>query len=169
MSKILFIVFAFALTFSSCKKNETPCTAQAGITTAPTSEEQMVTDYLTANSITAVELGTSGLYYSITAQGSDERADQCSVLRVKYVGKFTNGSVFDQTLGDNVATFELGGLIEGWRRTLTLIGEGGKIKLYIPPSLGYGSTDRVNPQTGTIIIPKNSVLVFEIELVTITE
>jgi FKBP-type peptidyl-prolyl cis-trans isomerase FkpA len=80
----------------------------------------------------------------------------------------TNDIVFDQTTGDNVASFELGGLIEGWKRTLPLVGEGGKLKIYVPPSMGYGSVDRINPQTGVIVIPKNSVLVFDVEVVSIT-
>ncbi|WP_407527525.1 FKBP-type peptidyl-prolyl cis-trans isomerase [Lacibacter sp. MH-610] len=169
MMKFVLVGATLILALNSCKKKDTPCTREAGSTVAPASEEQMITDYLTANNITnAVELNNSGLYYTITTQGSTERAEQCSVLRVKYVGKLTNGTIFDQTQGDNIVSFELGTLIEGWKRTLTLIGEGGKIKLYVPPSMGYGSTDRVNPQTGQIIIPKNSVLIFEIELVTIT-
>lgn len=167
--KSVLVGAALLLALNSCKKKDPPCTIEAGSTVAPASEEKMITDYLAANNITnAVELNNSGLYYTITTQGSTERAEQCSVLRVKYVGRFTNGTIFDQTQGDNVATFELGGLIEGWKRTLPLIGEGGKIKLYIPPSMGYGSTDRINPQTGQIIIPRNSVLIFEIELLTIT-
>lgn len=169
MKKVFVIALLLMVASLACKKKDEPCNTQAGSTVAPASEEQMITDYFIAKSITnAVELSNSGLYYTITTAGSTERATQCSVLRVKYSGKFTNDIVFDQTTGDNVATFELGSLIEGWKRTLPLIGEGGKIKLYVPPSMGYGSVDRVNPQTGVILIPKNSVLVFEIELVTIT-
>lgn len=169
MMKFVLVGATLILALNSCKKKDPPCTREAGSTVAPASEEQMITDYLTANNITnAVELNNSGLYYTITTQGSTERANQCSVLRVKYVGKLTNGTTFDQTQGDNVATFELGRLIEGWQRTLPLIGEGGKIRLYVPPSMGYGSRDYVDPQTGRIIVPKNSVLVFDVELLTIT-
>lgn len=169
MKKIYLFGLILLITGVACKKKEEECTSTLTKNTAPATEEQMVTDYITANAITGTtELENSGMYYIITSPGSTERANQCSVLRVKYTGKFTDGRVFDQTVGDNVATFELGGLIEGWRRALPLIGEGGKIRLFIPPTLGYGSVDRVNPQTGVILIPKNSVLVFDVELLTIT-
>ena len=168
MKVFLWISCILWLSIVSCKKKDQACTKEAGSTVAPASEEQMITDYLTANNITnAVELNNSGLYYLITTQGSAERADQCSVLRVKYIGKLTNGTVFDQTQGDNAVSFELNRLIEAWKRTLPLIGEGGKIKLYVPPSMGYGPRDFVNPQTGQILIPGNSVLLFDIEVVTI--
>ena len=55
-------------------------------------------------------------------------------------------------------SFNLLELIQGWQKGLPLVKKGGKIKLIIPPSLGYGAT----PQQG---IPANSVLVFDIELV----
>lgn len=169
MKKIYFFGLLLLLTAVACKKDEEECNSTLTKNSAPANEEQMVTDYITSNAITgAVELENSGMYYIITSAGSTERANQCSVLRVKYTGRFADGRIFDQTVGDNVATFELGGLIEGWRRALPLVGEGGKIRLFIPPTLGYGSVDRVNPQTGVIMIPKNSLLVFDIELLTIT-
>jgi FKBP-type peptidyl-prolyl cis-trans isomerase FkpA len=46
----------------------------------------------------------------------------------------------------------------GWKLGLPLIKAGGKIKLYLPPSLGYGNSVSGN-------IPANSILVFEITLV----
>jgi FKBP-type peptidyl-prolyl cis-trans isomerase FkpA len=169
MKKVYVIGLLIMFASLACKKKTEPCNSQVPQTVAPASEEQMITDYFLAKGITnAVELNNSGLYYSITTPGTSERSTQCSILRVKYIGKFTNDIIFDQTTGDNVATFELGGLIEGWRRALPLVGEGGKLKIYVPPSMGYGSVDRVNPQTGVILIPKNSVLVFDVEVVSIT-
>jgi FKBP-type peptidyl-prolyl cis-trans isomerase len=48
----------------------------------------------------------------------------------------------------------------GWQYGLPLIKPGGKILLYLPPSLGYGSSP-----VGTI--PANSVLIFEVQLVSV--
>jgi FKBP-type peptidyl-prolyl cis-trans isomerase FkpA len=42
---------------------------------------------------------------------------------------------------------------------------GGKYRLWIPAELGYGSEEKTNPQTGQVVIPANSVLVFDVDLV----
>jgi FKBP-type peptidyl-prolyl cis-trans isomerase len=76
---------------------------------------------------------------------------------VAYKGQLTNGNVFDQQLKYVFST--LGSLIDGWRQGLPLIKKGGEIKLYIPPSLGYGS-DNSNPS-----IPPNSILIFDVTLI----
>jgi len=70
-----------------------------------------------------------------------------------------DGTTFDQT-GSSAVTFQLGQLISGWQLGLPLIKPGGKIKLYLPPTLGYGSRT-----VGSI--PANSILIFEISLVAI--
>jgi hypothetical protein len=82
MKKVYVIGLMMMFAGIACKKkDEIPCTTTAGSTVAPASEEQMITDYFTAKGITnAIELNNSGLYYSITAPGSSERATQCSIL-----------------------------------------------------------------------------------------
>jgi FKBP-type peptidyl-prolyl cis-trans isomerase FkpA len=164
--KQLMLILCFVMALASCKKKEEPCTLTAGNTVAPASERTQVTSYLGTNGINATELDNSGLFYLITAPGSSERATQCAALRVKYKGQRADGVIFDQTVGENVATFVLGNLIEGWKRALPLIGEGGKMRLFIPPSMGYGSAGLVN--NGVVLIPPNSMLIFDIELLSIT-
>ena len=50
--KFILVSAALVLALNSCKKKDPPCTTEAGATVAPASEEQMITDYLTANNIT---------------------------------------------------------------------------------------------------------------------
>ena len=59
---------------------------------------------------------------------------------------------------------ELGSLIEGWKKGLLMLKTGGSIKLYIPPSLGYGYSDVTDPQTQAVIIPAGSMLIFDVTL-----
>ncbi len=99
----------------------------------------------------------SGLYYEIIAPGNETRPTVEDTVTVRYEGRFLDGTVFDTTEGRDPATFPLGGVIEAWRQGVPLIGEGGKLKLFVPSKLGYGD----NPQSG---IPPGSPLVFEIEL-----
>jgi FKBP-type peptidyl-prolyl cis-trans isomerase FkpA len=79
---------------------------------------------------------------------------------VKYVGKLTDGTVFDQTQGSNTFSTYLYNVIRGWTNGLPYIKPGGKIHLYIPPTLGYGSQ-----AIGTI--PGNSILIFDVELIAV--
>jgi len=60
-------------------------------------------------------------------------------------------------------SFNLGGLIEAWKKGIPLIKPGGKIKLYCPPTLAYGS-QVVRDGAGNTVIPANSILVFEVTL-----
>lgn len=81
---------------------------------------------------------------------------------VHYVGRLTNGSKFDSSRDRN-ETFEFtlgaGEVIEGWDQGVAGMRVGGLRKLVIPARLGYGA--RGFPP----VIPPNSTLVFEVELV----
>lgn len=143
------------------------CNSFAGNTVASASEKTMVVNYITSNGLPAVELNNSGLYYHIEISGNTKKPTQCNSIAVKYIAKLINGTIIDQTTGTSTTTFPMSSILEGLRRGYPLIGEGGKIKLYIPPSLAYGSTGAYNPNTGQYIVPPNSVLIFETELVSV--
>ncbi|HEX6181240.1 MAG TPA: FKBP-type peptidyl-prolyl cis-trans isomerase, partial [Chitinophagaceae bacterium] len=123
-----------AAVFSGCLKTDKGCPFKETNITAPASEQQQIESYLAANNLTAIKHG-SGLYYTVIMAGSGTTPNLCSVVSVGYTGKLTNGTVFDQ---QQLISFEIGRVIEGWKKGLPLIQKGGRIKLYIPPSLGYG-------------------------------
>jgi len=60
----------------------------------------------------------------------------------------------------------LGGLLPGWKQGLPLISKGGQIELYVPPSLGYGSTPQYD-NSGNLLVPANSILIYNIDLVNV--
>ena len=74
----------------------------------------------------------------------------------------------ENALKDGVITTEsavrmmMNRVIKGWTEGLQFIGEGGKIKLFIPAELGYG-------QRGTGSIKPNSTLIFDIDLVKVNK
>ena len=153
--KRIFIVLSSVILLSSCsKQNDDICTYDACAVGAPASEVTQLEAYLASATITATK-HCSGMYYTIDAAGSGATATICSTVSVKYKGQLTNGTVFDQATAP--VSFQLGGLIEAWKKGIPLIKPGGKIKLYCPPSLAYG-----NQAVGTI--PANSILIFEVEL-----
>lgn len=83
-------------------------------------------------------------------------------VTVNYVGALTNGTVFDASAnhGTSGFTFILGAgqVIKGWDQGIVGMKVGGKRRLLIPAELAYGSQAVGN------IIPANSALIFEVEL-----
>lgn len=80
-------------------------------------------------------------------------------LKVNYVGTLTNGTQFGSSDQDGPLELDLGQgqVIPGWDQGLVGMKVGGKRKLTIPPSLGYGSQAKGS-------IPPNSTLIFQVEL-----
>ncbi len=104
--------------------------------------------------------------------GTGREAKPGDTVSVLYVGKFSDGTVFDSSAahGGEPLTFVLGsnGLIPGFQVGINTMKEGGQRLLSIPPSLGYGAEDVKDP-SGKVIIPANSTLIFEIELVKVAD
>ena len=119
-------------------------------------DEDLIQQYITDNSLDAQPTG-SGLYYVIDNPGNGSTANINSTVTVAYVGKLTDGTIFDQSSSMGT-TFPLINVIQGWQEGIPLFREGGSGILLIPSSLGYGSQ-----AVGGI--PANSVLIFEISLI----
>lgn len=106
-----------------------------------------------------VQVTASGLQYKIINPGNSKKPKASDEVTVHYKGTLIDNTIFDSSYERNQpATFPLNGVIPGWTEGLQLIGEGGKIILYIPADLGYGENGMGNA------IPPNSVLIFEVEL-----
>jgi FKBP-type peptidyl-prolyl cis-trans isomerase FkpA len=149
------------LSFFSCSKKNSGCGFQNDNIVAPYSEQETVKAYLDSIGNTTALLDTSGFYYQIVNAGSTAKPGLCSSITVTYTGQLTNGTIFDQ---ETDVIFTLGSLIDGWKKGLPLIEEGGEIKLYVPPSLGYGANS-VN--TGSLVIPAGSILIFDVHLLNV--
>jgi FKBP-type peptidyl-prolyl cis-trans isomerase len=107
----------------------------------------------------------SGLQYEVLKEGEGEKPKADSMVRVNYEGSLIDGTVFDSSFERGTPIeFELDQLIPGWTEGIQLMSPGGRYKLYVPPSLGYG-----NQPVGGGLIPANSVLIFDVELLDILE
>ena len=104
------------------------------------------------------EKSESGLYYLIEKEGEGEFIKFTDEVSVRYTGKLLSGKTFDGRYKRTPITFEVSKLIEGWKEGMMYLKKGGKAKLIVPPTLGYG--DNQLPD-----IPANSILYFEIEVV----
>ena len=101
-----------------------------------------------------VQVADSGLQYRIVEPGSARRPAATDTVTVNYRGTLVNGNEFDSGQG---VSFPLNGVIRGWTEGLQLVGEGGKIQLFIPPSLAYGDRGPLAHRT----------LIFDVELLSI--
>ncbi len=101
--------------------------------------------------------------------GTGAEATPGSQVSVLYVGKLTDGTVFDSSAAhDNQPlTFVLGSqdMIPGFQIGVNGMKIGGQRVMAVPPALAYGDKPVTNPETGAVIIPANSTIVFEVELV----
>jgi FKBP-type peptidyl-prolyl cis-trans isomerase len=107
---------------------------------------------------------SSGLKYIETGAGtSTQEADWCSAVKVQYRGTLLDGTEFDA--GPYDFTPGYGQVVVGMELGVIGMTVDSNRRLILPPSLGYGSRDAVNPQTGEVVIPANSTIVFDLELV----
>ncbi|MBL9201877.1 MAG: FKBP-type peptidyl-prolyl cis-trans isomerase [Opitutaceae bacterium] len=103
----------------------------------------------------------SGLHYEIVKEGAGPAPKPTDTVKVHYTGTLIDGKVFDSSVTrGEPAEFQLDQVIPGWTEGIQKVTKGGKIKLYIPPQLGYGDQ-------GNSGIPPGSTLVFEVELLDI--
>lgn len=98
----------------------------------------------------------SGLVFQVIVEGEGVTPVSGDDAMLNYVGAFSDGSVFDRT--DEPVTFDVDRLVPGFSEGLKMMRPGGKYRIVIPASLGYG--ERGIPGD----IPPNAALDFTIEL-----
>jgi FKBP-type peptidyl-prolyl cis-trans isomerase len=111
---------------------------------------------------------TSGLRYIDGETGVGGRLDWCEEAVLHYTGSLTNGDVFDSSRDSEHGPMRFvpgrGGTITGFQQGVIGMRREGTRRLIIPPQLGYGSQTVTN-EDGEVIIPANSTLIFDIELI----
>lgn len=167
MKGIIFGLFIFSMIFASCVKNSSTgggCSFQPSNVAVPDSQVVATNDSIHAHGINNATPDPAGFFYHIDSSGSGATVTGlCSTVYVSYKASFFNGVTFDSTATGTVASFQLGQAIVGWQKALPLLSKGGVMTLYLPPSLAYGSS-AVRDNSGNIIVPPNSYLVFNIKL-----
>ena len=125
----------------------------------PETEEDILA-YIEENQLTALKSDT-GLYYVTETEGEGNPVSESSTVLVKYDGYFLDGTKFDSS-GDAGVQLNLNNVIPGFSEGLSYYNEGGKGTLLLPPELAYGDT---GTQNGAI--PRNTVLIFNFEIISI--
>lgn len=107
--------------------------------------------------------GSGSLQTQDLVVGTGATAASGDTVTVHYVGALTNGTRFDSSYDRNQPfSFRIGAgqVIPGFEQGVTGMRVGGKRRITIPPSLGYGGQ-----AVGSI--PANSTLIFEVDLLSI--
>jgi FKBP-type peptidyl-prolyl cis-trans isomerase FkpA len=107
---------------------------------------------------------SSGLVFQSRREGDGATPSATDTISMHYRGTLINGEEFDNTINlRKPAVFKLDSVIKCWAEGLQKMKAGGSAKLVCPPELAYGK------QGVDSVIPPNSVLIFEIELLEVTK
>jgi FKBP-type peptidyl-prolyl cis-trans isomerase FklB len=157
-----FMLAAALLSLVACKQDAGSETARAAETTAlapATAPTQGVKPPYVIKDSSSVQLLESGVQLYVIEAGSGAIPAPTSHVFINYHGMLTDGTVFDSSFDRGTpADFALTQLIRGWQIGLTKVKSGSKVKLVVPPEVGYGAQ-------GSATIPPNSTLIFDIELI----
>ncbi|EPZ33118.1 Peptidyl-prolyl cis-trans isomerase, FKBP-type domain-containing protein [Rozella allomycis CSF55] len=150
------------------KVNETPKPAEKKVTETPkkaaekkvaeTPKKVAETPKKESNKKTLA----NGLVIEDRKVGDGKKASKNNKVAVRYVGKLSNGKVFDSNTKGRPFEFVLGKgqVIKGWDLGIEGMAIGGERRLVIPAPLAYG-------KQGAGDIPKNATLTFDVKLLAI--
>jgi len=127
-------------------------------------DERLIQKFIADKGLTGMIRDASGVYYTVVTPGTGtDVITTTSTLETTYTGRLTNGDVFDS---NTAASIVLSGTIKGWSRTIPgNITSGGKIRMLIPSGLAYGTS---GTSQGTVAIPGNAILDFDLEVTKVT-
>ena len=104
----------------------------------------------------------SGLVYESIKEGSGDSPKATDTVKVHYKGMFLDGKEFDSSYKRGEPTeFPLNRVIPCWTEGVQRMKPGGKAKLTCPASIAYGERGAGG------VIPPNTTLNFEVELISV--
>jgi hypothetical protein len=113
------------------------------------------------------DLGNCLRYIDIKV-GTGAEVPENGTATVNYTGWLTDGTKFGTSLDSQPfqATLIKDSMIDGWIKGVPGMKVGGIRRLFIPPDLAYGSKGRQD-DSGKDVIPANSTLIFDVEIVSV--
>ena len=133
----------------SCRKDDPEYIAKR--------DRERILKYLEEHELDYQEL-ESGVFIVVEREGTGGHPSENSIVKLNYTGYLLNGDVFDS--GNN-AEISLPGTVEGFSIGVRQFRRDGKGIILIPSALGYGSFAQGS-------IPRNSVLIFDVEIIDFT-
>ncbi|WP_118972415.1 FKBP-type peptidyl-prolyl cis-trans isomerase [Taibaiella koreensis] len=128
-------------------------------------DDKLIQEYLKTKGIRNAKKSPSGFYYVIHTPGTGLSPKAGQTVNVNYTGQNLKGEKFDSNVDPafhhvEPFNFQLGknGVIKGWDQGVALMKKGMKATFYLPSNLAYGDHGAGDK------IPANTVLIFDIEL-----
>lgn len=100
----------------------------------------------------------SGLYYYFENKGQGQKIKYTDSVTVQFKGTLLDSTIFE--IEKVPVTFAVNEVIIAWKEVLLMSERNAKIKIIVPPQLGYGNHKLDK-------IPQNSILLYEIEIIDI--
>lgn len=104
-----------------------------------------------------------GIEINVLKEGNGQKPEKGSIVTVHYTGKLTNGKKFDSSRDRNEPfqfVLGVGQVIRGWDEGVAQMSVGERAELTCSPDYAYG-----NRSVGGGLIPANSTLIFDVELI----
>ncbi len=132
-----------------------------------TIDERKLKDYFAKKNIEPLR-AAPGIYYTISKEGTGKKILAGETVTLNYTGKLLDGTVFDSNTDPKFRHVEpyvfetgKGSVIRGYDKGVQLLRKGAKAVLYIPSGLAYEDSERP-------LIPPNSILIFEVEVLNVS-
>jgi peptidylprolyl isomerase len=106
------------------------------------------------------------IQYKIIKAGNGRKPQKGDTVSIAYKATFIDGKLFDQATADKPMQASIGKLIPGMDETLRAMQPGEERLVVLPPELAYGEKD-LRGNDGSVLIPGNSFLVFDITLLAV--
>lgn len=103
----------------------------------------------------------SGLVYKMLREGNGKHYGDNQDVRMLYVGKHVDGSVFDQSR--DTTSLNTGSVVKGFQEAVMLMSPGAKMVAVLPADIAYGDRGAGRRQNGEFSIHPGETLIFEIE------
>ena len=128
----------------------------------PLGDSLTLDKYIISQNIKA-ERTPEGVFFTAHTEGVGKEPQQGDFVKIRYVGKLLSGKIFDESPKNEPFAYQVGRqqVIEGWDIALQKIRVGSKVTIYVPAKFAYGAAGIGD------VIPPNSPLMYEIELLEI--
>lgn len=112
----------------------------------------------------------SGLQYKIIKEGFGKVPDYDDEITVHFNGYLVDGHKFESSYDKGQPmTLRVDSFIPGWQEALLMMPVGSKWEVYVPYNLAYGEPGIKGSKLGEYVIPPSSTLIFEMELLDISQ
>ncbi len=125
-----------------------------------------IESYLKDHKILNANISPDGIYYVTENTTEGAKVNSGDFVSVHYIGKLFNGTKFDSSVdrGEPISfKIGIGQVIQGWEKGIPLFKVGEKGTIFLPANLAYGERGAGG------VIPPNSPLIFDIEVVATTD